>query len=71
MYEEQNIMLIQVVKIDYAAHQLKAIRVIITDETLFCHYNNLYCHGVLYLKQLDSSCYIVERDHWNKDTFFC
>ena len=50
---EQNFMLTQFVKIDYAAHQLRTIRVILIAETLFCHYNNHYCQGVLHLKQLD------------------
>ena len=71
VYEDQKVMLMQVVEVISAIHHLRAITVTITEEMYLSHYNNLYCHGVLHLKQLESNYYIVEKDHWNKQTFFC
>ncbi len=46
-----KIFLTNVVQILSYEEHFKAVRVIVTEQSLLCHINELYCHGVLHLTE--------------------
>ncbi len=62
-YNDHKIFLTNVVQILSYEEHFKAVKVVITEQPLLCHVNELYCHGVLHLKPKGNDLYIVERDN--------
>ena len=59
--------IIQVVSIN---SQLRAFKINVTDEVELYYSDQLYCHGVLYLKQQGLHTYLIEKDKWVSPTIY-
>ena len=70
VYHNHKVLLTHVVEVVSHEQQLRSIKVFVTQRPLLCHSTNLYCRGVLHLKQRGQETYLIERDHWSKHTLF-
>ena len=50
--------------------QLRALKINLTDEVRLYHSDQLYCHGILHLKQQGLYTYLIEKDNWVSPTIY-
>ena len=67
IYKDHKIFITYKVNVQYFNQHMRAIEVEITEE-ICCLFDDLYCHGVLHLKQLDM--YLIEKDNRVNPSFF-
>ena len=67
---DHKVLLTHLLEVISHEQHFRAIKVSVTPQPFLCHYNDLYCHGVLHLKQQGHETYLIERDHWAKHTLF-
>ena len=70
IYKDHKIFIAQRLNVIGSNTHIRSIQVeLIEDVLLFCS-DDLYCHGVLHLKQQGLDTYLVEKDNRVKPTFF-
>ena len=67
IYNDNKFMIIKLIAIH---SHIQAFKVTVTDQSTLFHTDDLYCHGVLHLKQQGPHLYLVEKDNWVKPTVY-
>ena len=49
VYKDHKIMLTNKIKVVSICPHIRSIKALVTEQELLCHFDNLYCHGVLHL----------------------
>ena len=70
VYKDHKIIFAHKLNIITSNQHMRAIEVEITEEAMLFLSDDLYCHGVLHLKQHRLNMYLVEKDNRVKPTFF-
>ena len=64
VYHDHKIMVTSLIQIVSIISHLRAFKINVTDQVVLYHMDQLYCHGVLHLKQRGPNTYLVEKDNW-------
>lgn len=64
VYKDYKIFKSEVMDVVEYTENLRAVKIILTDKTLLCAYDDLFSHGVLHVKQKGQHFYIIEREFW-------
>jgi hypothetical protein len=67
VYQDFKIFVTNTLSISDFVNDLRAISVDVTSNSLVCLSSQLYCDGVLHIKQ---HAHLIEKDHWAKHTLF-
>ena len=70
VYKDHKIMLTNKIKVVLICPHIRSIKVLVTEQELLCHVDNLYCHGVLHLKYYENDIYLIEKDNWIKPLLY-
>ena len=70
VYRDHKIMVTSHIQVVSVNSQLRAFKINITDEVQLHHSDQLYCHGVLHLKQQGLHTYLIEKDNWVSPTIY-
>ena len=68
-YKDHKIFTAQKLNVIGSNTHIRGIQVEIIEDVLLFRSNDLYCHGVLHLKQQGLDTYLIEKDNRVKPTF--
>ena len=70
IYKDHKIFTAQKLNVIGSNTHIRGIQVELIEDVLLFRSNDLYCHGVLHLKQQGLDTYLIEKDNRVKPTFF-
>ena len=70
IYKDHKIFTAQKLNVIGSNTHIRGIQVKFIEDVLLFHSDDLYCHGVLHLKQQGLDMYLIEKDNRVKPTFF-
>ena len=70
VYKDYKIFMGKKVTIIKFDEHLRAIELVLTENSSLSLSTQLYSHGVLHLKQKEQRYYVVEKDNWVKPSLF-
>ena len=70
IYKDYKIFIAQKLNVIGSNAHIRGIQVQLVEGVLLFRSDDLYCHGVLHLKQQGLDMYLIEKDNRVKPTFF-
>ena len=63
--------ILEIIQLDVCGfdEHLQAYLIKVTEFKRFCSFDNLFCHGVLHIKEKHHKLYLIERDNQGKFNF--
>ena len=61
IYKDHKIFDVEIMNVLSFKGHIRAIHVTYIDQRMWCHHNDLFCHGILHLLTKDENTYIIDK----------